>query len=97
LVLELGNQIGSVDELSTRNFRSENLAKILNDNAANFADFSEWSLISKAIWVVFDSAIPRFESWRPAPHHFTSRRLQYLAPLSIKFIAARKQRKCDTA
>jgi hypothetical protein len=33
---------------------------------SNFRDFSECALINKQNHLDFDSAIPRFESWRPS-------------------------------
>jgi hypothetical protein len=38
----------------------------LNGLGSNFGDFSERALINNAIHLDFDSAIPRFESWRPS-------------------------------
>jgi len=46
---------------------SESAANLLVDNGSNFAIFSECALISKEKLSDFDSAIPRFESWRPQP------------------------------
>jgi len=39
---------------------------LLIDNRSNIPFFSECALISKENWSDFDSAIPRFESWRPS-------------------------------
>jgi hypothetical protein len=39
---------------------------LLIDNGSNFAIFSERALILLSNWSDFDSAIPRFESWRPS-------------------------------
>jgi hypothetical protein len=44
----------------------EIVANLLIDNGSNFPIFSERGLISKEKWSDFDSAIPRFESWRPS-------------------------------
>jgi hypothetical protein len=41
-------------------------ANLLTGNEHNFRDFSEWTLIDHANQADFDSAIPRFESWRPS-------------------------------
>jgi hypothetical protein len=41
-------------------------ANLLTGNELNFRDLSEWALIDHADQVDFDSAIPRFESWRPS-------------------------------
>jgi hypothetical protein len=45
---------------------SESGANLLIDNEADFAKFSERALILLEKYVDFDSAIPRFESWRPS-------------------------------
>jgi hypothetical protein len=45
---------------------SEMTANLLTGNEPNFRDFSEWALIDHANKSDFDSAIPRFESWRPS-------------------------------
>jgi hypothetical protein len=57
---------------------SESTANLLIDNGSNFPVFSEYVLISKENWSDFDSAIPRFESWRPS-HQVRS--LHILRPL----------------
>jgi hypothetical protein len=41
-------------------------ANLLTAMEPNLSDFSECSLIDHANQVDFDSAIPRFESWRPS-------------------------------
>src|SRR5712691_13503584 len=41
-------------------------ANLLNGLGANRRDFSERVLINRANHLDFDSAIPRFESWRPS-------------------------------
>ena len=43
-------------------------AKLLNGLRSNSRDFSERALINKANHLDFDSAIPRFESWRPSQY-----------------------------
>src|SRR5262245_60996209 len=43
---------------------SEIFANLLNGLRSNFLDFSERALIVNANQLDFDSAIPRFESWR---------------------------------
>src|SRR6266508_4930009 len=45
---------------------SEISANLLNGLRSNFRDFSERALIDNANHLDFDSAIPRFESWRPS-------------------------------
>jgi hypothetical protein len=45
---------------------SETLAILLNEQEANFLNLSEWTMISHRKLLDFDSAIPRFESWRPS-------------------------------
>jgi hypothetical protein len=49
-----------------RHAHSERLPKLLISQQANPAKNSECSLIYRQKWVDFDSAIPRFESWRPS-------------------------------
>jgi hypothetical protein len=45
---------------------SELAGKLLIFHGGKFASFSEWALISQENHSDFDSAIPRFESWRPS-------------------------------
>jgi hypothetical protein len=45
---------------------SETLANLLNEQEAKFLNLSEWTLIFHRKLADFDSAIPRFESWRPS-------------------------------
>ncbi len=45
---------------------SEMSANLLIRRRSNFRDFSERALINNADHLDFDSAIPRFESWRPS-------------------------------
>jgi hypothetical protein len=49
-----------------RSLHSESGAKLLIEKGANFAIFSEMTLIFLQNYSDFDSAIPRFESWRPS-------------------------------
>jgi hypothetical protein len=44
------------------------LNRVLIEKGANFAIFSEMTLIFLQNYSDFDSAIPRFESWRPSQH-----------------------------
>jgi len=46
-------------------YHSEMPANLLIVWRSNFHDFSECALINKENHLDFDSAIPRFESWRP--------------------------------
>jgi len=45
---------------------SEMSANLLIGRRSNFSDFSERALINNGNHLDFDSAIPRFESWRPS-------------------------------
>jgi hypothetical protein len=45
---------------------SEMTANLLMGKRLNSREFSEWALIDHANQADFDSAIPRFESWRPS-------------------------------
>jgi hypothetical protein len=45
---------------------SEMSANLLIELRSNFCIFSEYALKNKANHLDFDSAIPRFESWRPS-------------------------------
>jgi hypothetical protein len=61
------NQRGEwLNGLRRRLPHSESTANLLVDKRSNFAIFSECALISKGKYSDFDSAIPRFESWRPS-------------------------------
>src|SRR6266508_6188880 len=55
---------------------------------SNFRNFSECALINNANHLDFDSAIPRFESWRPS-HINALRRRRYLAALLGPFSSFR--------
>jgi hypothetical protein len=58
---------------------SESLANLLIEKRQNSLGFFRMSLKLKAEQVDFDSAIPRFESWRPAVRrktHFASTALR---------------------
>jgi len=47
-------------------------ANLLAVLGVNLASFLEAALSDKANWSDFDSAIPRFESWRPSQHRSRS-------------------------
>jgi hypothetical protein len=59
-------RLGPSSSRRSRFWRSEMPANLLKGKRHNFRDFSERALIDHANQSDFDSAIPRFESWRPS-------------------------------
>jgi hypothetical protein len=58
--------LGRSRQQRSRYGHSEMTANLLMGKGPNFRDFSERPLINHANQSDFDSAIPRFESWRPS-------------------------------
>ena len=59
-------RLGPSRSQRSRYRHSEMPANLLKGKRPNFRDFSERPLINHANPSDFDSAIPRFESWRPS-------------------------------